>query len=93
MKLEPVVTEKSANLADKGKYTFKVGRNATKYTIKKAVEEMFNVKVRNVNVINKRSESRRTLMGRKKVIPSSKKAIVVLGEKDKIDLFESSKSK
>jgi large subunit ribosomal protein L23 len=91
MKLEPVITEKSANLAEEGKYTFKVSRNATKHTIKKMVEEMFGVKVRNVNVINKRSKTKRTLMGRKRVVPASKKAIVSLGEKDKIDLFESSK--
>ena len=50
--LAPVVTEKSNNLIQEGKYTFKVNKNATKVEIANAVEKLFGVKVLKVNTIN-----------------------------------------
>lgn len=88
MKLEPVITEKSLNLAQKGKYTFRVEMGMNKHKIKKLIEDTFEVRVESVNTINEPGEKKTTLLGRKKVIKPGKKAIVSLKEKDKIDLFE-----
>lgn len=86
--LQPVVSEKSFNAADRGVYTFRVARDANKSEIKKAVEERFDVKVEKVNVINqigKRIMNRMnmTLNWRK----DYKKAMVTLKGKDTIDIF------
>jgi len=49
----PHVSEKATVMADKFKqFTFEVQKTATKPEIKLAVEQLFNVKVRNVSVIN-----------------------------------------
>lgn len=91
MKLEPVVTEKSLELSKKGKYTFKVEVGLRKHQIKKLIEDVFAVHVKNIWTINMKSENKRTLQGRKRRIMPSKKAIVTLAEKEKIDLFETKK--
>ncbi|WP_138204946.1 50S ribosomal protein L23 [Haloimpatiens lingqiaonensis] len=84
----PVVTEKSmADMADK-KYTFIVDKNANKYQIKAAVEEVFGVKVLEIKTAN--------IMGKPKRVgvhfgkrPDYKKAIVTLTEDSKsIEFFE-----
>ena len=51
--LKPVVSEKSYALSDRGQYTFVVAPNANKVQIKQAIEEIFNVKVTNVNTLNR----------------------------------------
>jgi len=57
---EPHTSEKSTILADKLKqFTFKVLKTATKTEIKMAVENIFNVKVKNVSVINVKGKSKR----------------------------------
>jgi large subunit ribosomal protein L23 len=89
MKIEPIVTEKTTSLADEGKYTFRVGRGLNKFQIKELVEKTFGVHVTNVRTINEAGETKRTIMGRKKIVQPGKKAIVTLKEKEKIGLFES----
>lgn len=91
MKLEPVITEKSLELSKKGKYTFKVGVSFRKHQIKKLIEEIFGVHVKKVWTMNIRGETKKTFQGRKRKIMPSKKAIVTLAEKEKIDLFETKK--
>jgi len=50
--VKPVVTEKAVSMVEKeNKLTFIVDRRATKQDIKRAVEEMFEVKVQRVNVL------------------------------------------
>ena len=49
--IRPIMTEKSYSIVPEGKYTFEVAINASKVEIKKAVEELFNVKVLKVNTI------------------------------------------
>ena len=49
--IKPVVTEKSIGLMEHNKYVFKVALSANKIEIKKAVEEIFKVKVVNVNTV------------------------------------------
>ncbi|MBQ9789734.1 MAG: 50S ribosomal protein L23 [Lentisphaeria bacterium] len=77
----PLVTEKSNSLAAAGKYVFKVSPNAEKIEIGKAVEELFNVKVKSVNVMNYEGKAKRAgrtnKMGRR---ADWKKAIVTLAE-------------
>ena len=55
----PVVTEKSNDELQEGKYTFKVNKNATKVEIAKAIEKLFGVKVLKVNTMNVNGKSKR----------------------------------
>ena len=88
--LRPVVSEKSYALLDEGVYTFIVHPSANKTEIRQAVEAIFNVKVTNVNTLNrkgKRKRNRRQATFGKR--PDTKRAIVTLAGDDRIDLFES----
>lgn len=91
MKLIPVISEKSLKLAKEGNYTFMVEKRLGKYEIRKLVEEVFKVHVTGIRTLNLRGEMKRTLAGRKRKIQPTKKAIVTLAEKEKIDLFETKK--
>lgn len=86
--LRPVLTEKSYDqLADR-KYTFIVDINANKTEIKKAVEEIFGVKVEKVRTIRQKGKLKRQGMyvGR---TPERKKAVVKLTADSKpIEFFE-----
>ena len=57
--IAPVVTEKSNDQLQEGKYTFKVNRKATKVEIAKAVEKLFEVKVLKVNTMNVNGKKKR----------------------------------
>ena len=50
--IKPIVTERSMRDMEEGKYTFKVDRRVNKSEIKKAVENVFGVKVEKVNTMN-----------------------------------------
>lgn len=84
--LAPVVSEKSYGLLDENKYTFLVRPDANKTQIKQAVEEVFNVKVTNVNTINRQGKRKRTRFGYGKR-KDTKRAVVSLAEGDRIDIF------
>ena len=75
--IAPIVTEKSNDGINEGKYTFKVNKKATKPEIAMAVEKLFNVKVLKVNTINVSGKTRRVgrNYGKKK---KKKKAIVTI---------------
>jgi len=85
--LGPVISEKSYQLIEHNKYTFKVDPRAHKPAIAKAVEEIFSVNVVDVNVIKTRSKPKRRGMVRGRTT-SGKKAIVQLSEGQKIEFFE-----
>ena len=57
--IRPVITEKSNDEMQSGKYTFEVNKKATKVEIAKAVEKLFEVKVLNVNTITVRGKKKR----------------------------------
>ena len=57
--IRPVVTEKSNDELQQGKYTFEVNRKATKVDIAKAVEKLFEVKVLKVNTMTVKGKSKR----------------------------------
>ena len=87
----PLITEKSSyQSADLNQVVFEVDRKATKLEIKRAVEQLFDVKVERVNVMNLPAKLARKGRGRKLVIRRSsyKKAIVTLAPGDSIDVFE-----
>lgn len=87
--IKPIITEKSIDCLEQGKYTFEVAKNANKIEIAKAVEELFGVKVAKVNTINCTGRSKRVgrFEGKK---PDWKKAIVTLTEDSKtIEFFDS----
>lgn len=83
--VRPIVSEKSYNLIDQGKYTFEVHPDSNKTEIKLAIEKIFDVKVASVNTLNRQGKSRRTRfgMGRRK---DTKRAIVTLSQ-GSIDIF------
>ncbi|WP_066640512.1 50S ribosomal protein L23 [Desulfolucanica intricata] len=83
----PVVTEKSMALLADNKYTFLVDLRANKSEIKKAVEEIFKVKVDKVSTLRVKGKPKRVrnVVGKTSDV---KKAIVKLKEGDKIELFE-----
>ena len=83
---EPHISEKSTQLSDERKYTFKVYPSANKIEIKKAISNLYGVKVKDVNVINIKSK-KRTLRGIEGTKSGYKKAIVTLEEGEKIEIL------
>ncbi len=62
--LGPHVSEKATGLAEsKDQIVFKVETTATKLEIKKAVEQLFNVKVESVSTLNVKGKTKRTVRG------------------------------
>ena len=57
--IAPVVTEKSNDMMQEGKYTFEVNKNATKVEIANAVEKLFEVKVLKVNTVSVKGKNKR----------------------------------
>jgi large subunit ribosomal protein L23 len=85
--LAPVVSEKSYSLITDRKYTFKVHKNAHKTQIRQAVEELFDVRVENVNILKVQAKPKRRGLSRG-TRPGWKKAIVQLQEGHAIEIFE-----
>jgi len=86
--VRPIVTEQSsAAYQERGEYTFRVASDATKTSIRGAIEKLFGVKVTAVWTSNQRGKRRRvgTAIGRR---PHWKKAIVKLRQGDTIEIFE-----
>jgi len=84
--IRPLITEKATDLAKKGKYVFLIDKRANAQMAKSAVEEMFSVKVKSVNIGKVFSKRKRTKYAFLKT-PSHKKAIVTLYPGYKIDLM------
>ena len=83
--IKPVVSEKSYNLIDSGKYTFEVDPRSNKTEIKQAIEHIFKVEVATVNTLNRVGKTRRTKFGIGKR-KDTKRAIVTL-KSGSIDIF------
>lgn len=84
----PIITEQSMDQVAEKKYTFEVDKSANKIQIKKAVEEIFKVKVQKVTTINYIGKPKRmgVHLGKR---ADWKKAVVKLTEDSKtIELFE-----
>ena len=85
--IKPVISEKSMDETQRGKYTFRVDDRSHKTQIRQAVEELFEVKVASVNVVKVQSKPKKRgfIKGRR---PGWKKAIVELKEGYEIEIFE-----
>ena len=85
--LRPLVTEKGMHKASRfNAYAFEVNRMAGKEDIRRAVEELFDVKVVRVNTQNRKGKPRRNKF-RWGTTKAWKKAIVTLDPEDRIDFF------
>ncbi len=86
--IKPVITEASMEKLQEGKYTFKVDKSANKIDIAKAINELFGVKVAEVNTMMVKGKEKR--QGRSKGFTSDwKKAIVTLQKGEKtIEFFD-----
>lgn len=85
--IRPLVTEKGVHRSTRyQQYAFEVNKFATKIDVRKAVEELFNVKVVRVATQNRKGKPRRTRM-RAGRTQDWKKAVVTLGGDDRIELF------
>ncbi|HML01631.1 MAG TPA: 50S ribosomal protein L23 [Acidimicrobiales bacterium] len=87
--LHPVVSEKSYALMENGTYVFVVSSDANRAEIRRAVEDVFGVKVVKVNTLNRKGKRRRNR--RSNTFGSradNKRAMVTLHAGDRIDLFE-----
>jgi large subunit ribosomal protein L23 len=85
--LRPLVTEKGMRKAEReNQYAFEVNRLAGKDAIRRAVEELFDVKVLRVNTQNRKGKPRRTRF-RYGTTKDWKKAVVTLAPENRIDFF------
>ena len=84
--IKPVISEQSMDQAQEKKYTFKVATDANKTQVKLAVEEIFGVEVKKVNIMNYDGKLKRMgrTMGRR---AAYKKAIVTLTDASKELVF------
>jgi len=81
----PVITEKATMASEYNQVIFRVAKSATKPQIKEAIEALFDVKVKNVNTLNRKGKVKRFrgIAGRQK---ATKKAVVTLQEGHSIDV-------
>ena len=88
--LKPIITEKSTLVAEQGKIVFAVRSDATKTDIKNAVEKVYNVSVKSVNITKKPGKSKRFkgVMGSTNAV---KKAYITLEEGHNIDIMAGAK--
>lgn len=85
---KPVITEKATLLKEKSnKYVFEVERSCNKIEIKKAIEEIFKVTVKDVHtyITHGKIRTRGRFKGRR---PDWKRAVVLLKEGESIEFFE-----
>ena len=88
--VRPVVSEKSYASFDANVYTFVVAPDANKIEIRKAVEAIFNVRVTNVNTINRKGKRKRNRRsGTWSARPDQRRALVSLADGDRIEIFGS----
>ena len=82
---KPIVTEKATKLSEFNKVVFEVASKSNKIEIRGAVEKLFSVKVKSVNIINIKGKSKRFkgVLGRRNDI---KKAVITLEEGNTIDI-------
>lgn len=85
--VRPIVSEKSFDMIEHGRYTFEVAKSSSKPQIAAAIEEIFSVTVTKVNTMNVMGKPRRLRHSKGKT-RSWKKAVVTLKQGDSIEIFE-----
>lgn len=87
--IRPIISEKNTLLNERSQYVFEVAEAANKIMIRQAVEELFKVNVKAVNVLNVHGKRKRSARTRTSGMTRSwKKAIVSLREGQRIELFQ-----
>lgn len=89
--VKPVVSEKSMDETQRGKYTFRVHPDANKLQVKQAIEELFKVDVVQVNVSTSKAKEKSRNRRRTRIkgwTSPWKKAVVTLAVGQKIEFFE-----
>ena len=87
--LAPHVSEKSSIVSEESNhYTFKVAGDASKPEIKQAVESIFNVVVKDLQVLNVKGKRKRTARGKIRKRSDWKKAYVRLEAGHEIDFAD-----
>lgn len=87
----PIITEKALKLQTQRQYVFEVDPQANKIQIKRAIEELFEVKVESVRTVRIKGKKRTRFIRGHRVegrLPLQKKAYVTLAEGYHIDLVE-----
>ncbi|MFW5980796.1 MAG: 50S ribosomal protein L23 [Halanaerobiaceae bacterium] len=86
--IRPIISEQSMELMESNNtYAFEVAKTANKIEIRKAIEEIFEVEIENVNTMNMKGKKRR--LGRNEgKRPDWKKAYVKLAEGENIEVYE-----
>lgn len=85
--IKPLITEKSTHQQGTANaYAFQVHKDANKHQIKTAVEKLYSVTVLDVRTMTRKGKPRRTKTGVAHK-SNSKRAVVVLDENSKIELF------
>jgi len=85
--IKPLVTEKSTHQQQtRNAYAFQVNPAANKHQIKEAIERQYNVKVMDVRTMNRKGKPRRARF-KMTTTPDWKRAVVVLDENSRIELF------
>ncbi len=89
--VRPLITEKSTKLIEQRQYTFEVKQGSNKVEVKKAVEELWDVKVTSVNMINTLRKTHR--VGKYEGLrPAVQKAVVTISKDSALtklnDVFE-----
>jgi large subunit ribosomal protein L23 len=83
-----LLTEKGTRLSeDQNKYLFRVSREANKVEIKRAVEELFNVRVMAVNTMCRKGKKKRQRTAQFGTTAAWKRAVVTLHAEDSINLI------
>ncbi len=85
--LEPVLTEKSNQMRESGKYVFKVHPRANKHQVMTAVAKLFSVHPESCNIMNMGGKPKRS-RSRPGYTSSWKKAVVTVAKGEKIEVFE-----
>src|SRR3989338_3794803 len=86
---KPLITERATRLkAEANQYIFRVSPEASKSDIKRAIEDLFKVKVLRVNTLNVRGKFRRMGAGRGAYRPDWKKAVVTLPSGQELKAME-----
>ena len=89
--LRPVISEKSMDETQRGKYTFRVHSDANKFQVKAAIEELFKVDVVTINVSTSKAKEKSRNRGRARIegwTSKWKKAVVTVAAGQKIEFFE-----
>lgn len=89
---KPIITEKSEQHSEKyNRYTFQVDKNATKPEIKKAIELLYDVKVKKINTAIQGGGKKEMKYTKQGVIyqknKAIKKAFITLEKGDEIDFY------